>query len=243
MDSPHKGSNNAESFSGCRHVSLRSGPGWAVEFCKICNYHSTWFRKQMRGLNSCILSMHDMGFDVDIHNRIIVCYVSSRDNRWNVWMGITGWLSCKSSLYRCHCLWQETPAVNFTLVALCRRHSQLEFGRCFHMHCHCHEWKVCYFHSLEFIPKGPFDDKSVLVQIMTWGQKHATWLVINDKHFQKIFVNEDFWIANKICHLAHWSLGDVAVIPNVSCMLRIEFLITSSGRNYSASRVFTQTFN
>ena len=35
---------------------------------------------------------------------------------------------------------------------------------------HFCEWKVLYFDqiSLKFVPKGPFDNKSALVQVMAW---------------------------------------------------------------------------
>ena len=38
---------------------------------------------------------------------------------------------------------------------------------------HFHEWKASYFNgiSLKFVPKGPIDNKSALVQVMAWRRK------------------------------------------------------------------------
>ena len=48
----------------------------------------------------------------------------------------------------------------------CRQHFQMHF----------HEWKVCIsiLISLRFVPKGPIDNKSALVQVMAWHQKGDT---------------------------------------------------------------------
>ena len=91
--------------------------------------------------------------------------------------------------------------------------------RYFHMH--FHELSVLYFYSnfTEFVPRGPIDNKSVLVQVIAWnrtGEKplyEPKLIQLTAAYVRQYGVKRKNQSMPRR-HLIYWSLGNAAVILN-----------------------------